>query len=178
MGLTWWERKARVRGVKLAGQANLSLPIKDKALEFNGAPIWVSDGYFSGTEPTRVTIPAGCGGVYSIHAVVHWGIYDSATFFPQIRDGNYFITQVAKNGGVSGHLREACTCNEPAIPATTTRQEVLWEAPLAASNYIEILISSEVVDQNIMDLYGGLYGVSWKYQLEYWLTVRRLGRII
>jgi len=167
----------RVRGVKLAGQANLSLPIKDKALDLAGTTIWASTGFFSSTQPTLVTIPAGCAGVYSIHAVVHWGIGSSATFFPQIREGNYFITQLAKNGSVSGSLREARVSDEPTIPATITRQDVFWEAELAENDYIEVLVTCEVFDQQIMNLYGGLYGAGWGYKLEHWLTVRRLGKL-
>ena len=176
--LSRFERKIRVRGVKLAGQTNLSLPIKDHQLVLAGSTVWDSVGFYPGTPSTQVTIPTGFGGIYSIHAVVHWGIFNSATFFPQIRDGNYFITQLAKNGSVSGDLREARSSDGPKIPATITRQDVFWEAELAENDSIEVLVTCEVCDQQIMNLYAGLYGAAWRFTLEHWLTVRRLGKLV
>jgi len=177
-GLTWCERKTRVRGVKLTGQANLSLPIKDKALDLAGTTLWASTGFFSSTQPTRVTIPAGCAGVYSVHAVVNWGVGDWKTFFPDYRDGIYFVTQLRKNDSVSGDVREARAINEPTIPATITRQDIFWETDLSRNDTIEILVSCEVYDQPIVDLFHELYGAAWRLQLEYWLTVRRLGKLV
>jgi len=177
-GLTWCERRMRVRGVKLAGATDLSLPIKDHPLVLAGSTIWASTGFYSSVQPTRVMVPTGCGGVYSIHAVVHWKIGDLFRFLPETRDGNYFITQLAKNGSVSGDLREARTIDAPMIPARITRQDIVWEAELEANNYIEVLISCEVRDQEIMDLYDDLFGSTWRYRLEHWLTVRRLGKLV
>jgi len=177
-GLTWCERRTRVRGVKLTGQANLSLPINDKALDLAGTTIWASTGFFSSAQPTQVTIPVGCPGVYSIHAVVHWGVGGWKTFFPDYRDGNFFVTQLRKNDSVSGDVREARATTEPTIPATITSQDVLWETDLSGNDTIEVLVSCEVCDQAIVDLFHELYGVGWRYQLEYWLTVRRLGKLV
>jgi hypothetical protein len=177
-GLTWCERKTRVRGVKLAGQANLNLPIKDKALDLAGTVIWASDGFLSSTEPTVVKTPAGCGGVYSIHAVVHWGVGGWKTFFPEYRDANYFVTQLRKKNSVAGQVREARATDEPTIPATITRQEVMWETKLSVDDSIEVLVTCEVWKQEIIDKFHESYGVGWGYQLEYWLTIRRLGRLI
>ena len=177
-GLTWWERKARVRGVKLAGQVDLSLPIKDIALDLSGTTIWASTGFLSSTDPKLVTVPAGCGGVYSIHAVVHWGVGGWSTFYPEYRDANYFVTQLRKTNNVSGEVREARAIDEPTFPATITRQEVLWETILSAGDTIEVLVTCEVWDQAIIDKFHESYGAGWGYQLEHWLTVRRLGRII
>ena len=178
-GLSWCERRMRVRGAKLAGQVNLTLPIDDHPLELaNLAIIWNSDNSYSSAKKNRVTVPAGFAGVYSVHAVVHWKIGDLYRFLPEVRDGNYFITQLAKNGSASGDLREARAVDAPTIPAKITRQDVFWEAELEANSYIEVLVSCEVRDQAIMDLYDDLFGSTWRYRLEHWLTVRRLGKLV
>jgi hypothetical protein len=177
MGLTRFERRMIVRGAKLAGQTNLALPIKDQPLDLAGTEIWNRDGFFSSGNKTRVTVPMGYGGVYSIHAVVHWGIGGGKTFFPDIRDGSYFISKIAKNGSVSGDLREARSSDAPTIPATITRQDVLWEAELAENDSIEVLVTCEVFDTAIMNLCDGLYGVGWGFNLEHWFTIRRLGKL-
>jgi hypothetical protein len=177
MGLPRFERRIKVRGAKLAGQTHLTLPIKDHPLDLAGTEIWNRDGFFSSGNKTRVTVPMGYGGVYSVHAVVHWRIGDGKTFFPDIRDGNYFISQIAKNGSVSGDLREARSSDAPKIPATITRQGVFWEAELAESDFIEVLATCEVFDAATMTLFDGLYGVGWSFRLEHWFTIRRLGSL-
>jgi hypothetical protein len=177
MRLPRFERRIKIRGAKLAGQTNIKLPINDQPLDLAGTEIWNRDGFFSNTNKTRVTVPVGYGGVYSIHAVVHWGIGSSATFFPDIRDGNYFVTKLRKNNDVSGDLREARSSDEPTIQATITRQDVFWEAELSGDDYIEVLVSCEVIDAATMNLYDGLYGAAWGYRLEHWLTIRRLGQL-
>jgi hypothetical protein len=140
--------------------------------------MWASSGFISTAQPTLVTIPAGCGGVYSVHAVVHWGIGGWQTFYPDYRDATYFVTQLRKKGIVSGEVKEARAIDEPTFPATITRQEVLWETRLLADDTIEVLVTCEVWDQAMVDQFHESYGAGWRYQLEYWLTVRRLGRLI
>ena len=76
------------------------------------------------------------------------------------------------------YFEEARAIDEPTFPATITRQEVLWETKLSGSDTIEVLVTCEHWDQAVIDKFHESYGNGWGYQLEHWLTVRRLGRII
>jgi len=177
-GIPRFERRIKIRGAKLFSITTLHPPIADHPLELADTEIWNRDGFYSSTQPTRVTVPTGYAGVYSVHSVVQWGIGLLADRFrPEIRDGSYFITQLAKNGSVADDLNEARAFDPPTIPTRICRQDVFWEADLEDNSYIEVLVSNQAFDQSVMDQYDILYGAAWFYRLEHWLTIRRLGRL-
>ena len=105
---------------------------------------WTSHAFTSPTNPTRITIPRGRGGVYSISAAVRWFRTDSNEFTLADSQSSYFYAWIMKNGSgnpIGNPLRS--TTSATAF-ATGTTQSFTWLLDLDARDYLELVLQQGV----------------------------------
>lgn len=166
-----------VRGASVYGSLQWpSAAPKCATMTFSTSARWDSDGFYSVSEPTRITIPARLEGRYLASALVMWSRGGANPFTIGQRDGDgtispagYFSAVIMANGSTPSP-RQNLSVAAVVPTAIRTTQAVSWEADLDAGDYLEIELCQHVlgIDPNIPSPSDTLIA-------EVDFTLRRLG---
>jgi hypothetical protein len=157
----WLERNFKIYGVDLYGHADPMPGPGTTTINFKSPPEWDRSGFFDSASPTRVTVPSGYRGRYTIRMTIQWNRGGAQPFTIQDRDQGFFYGEFSTNAHPDGHFQESRVSAAPVVNSTKTVFHLLWEGLLAPGHYIEPLIQYQLPQPASMDA---------------WLRMRRLGR--
>lgn len=163
------ERFIRVHGADLTAHA---APVLGEGLEtvsFHQQPGWDSDGFFSPQVPTRVTIPNGLGGRYSVLVNVLWNAATNQPFSLQERDRLFVYGEIGSNADPDGRLYETRCAQSLVAHTVTTPMRFQWEGELASEHFIEVKL---MLGQ---DMTADGPAIIDRLPANVWLHLRRLG---
>ncbi len=136
--LKFLERLIRVHGADLTADAAPVLGADLKTVSFHQQSRWDSDGFFSPQVPTRVTIPNGLGGRYSVLVNVLWNAATNAPFSLEDRDRLFVYGEIGSNADPDGRLHETRCAQSLVAHTVTSPMRFQWEGELASDHFIEV----------------------------------------
>jgi hypothetical protein len=158
--LNMTERRVRVHGVDLQADASpMPDPNATTTLSFQSPAKWDSDGFFNPAQPSRVTIPSGLRGRYSVRLTIRWSLALGA-FTINDRDNGFFYAELATDADPDGRFQETRISVAPVANSTKTVLQVCWDGLLAPGNHIGANVQ---------------YDLPRPAMLNAWLTMHRLG---
>lgn len=133
------ERCDRVHGAKVFD--GIQVAMREHTTATYRHTQWDSDGYFSGSEPSRLTVPAGLGGRYFVQVAVRWRNPDSPPLPPPAPEEAHYYTYLSLNGsqGPAGSDARA-TANTIKGVGFSTTQHFTFETNLSAGDYLEVRV--------------------------------------
>ncbi len=157
----WLERNLKIHGVDLYGHAGPMPGPASTSINFVDPPDWDRGGFYDPANPTRVTVPSGYRGRYTIRVTIQWNRGGNQTFTIQDRDQGFFYGELSTNAHPDGHFHETRVSAAPVVNSTKTVFHLLWEGLLAPLDFVEPLIQYELPQPAAADV---------------WFRMRRLGR--
>ena len=157
----WLERNFKIYGVDLYGHAGPMPGHAGSTITFNNPPEWDREGFFDPDARTRVTVPPGYKGRYTVRMTIQWNRGGSQPFTIQDRDQGYFYGELSTNAHPDGRFQESRVSAAPVVNSTKTVFHLFFEGLLTPGHYIEPLIHYQLPQPASADI---------------WFRMRRLGR--
>jgi hypothetical protein len=157
----WLERNFKIYGIHLYGRANPTPGPGSSKITFHNPPEWTRGDFFDVTAPTRVTVPHGYRGRYTIRLTLEWTRGGNMVFTELDREQGFFYGELSTNAHPDGVFHESRVSAAPVVHSTRTVLHLLWEGMLTPGDFIE---------PNIQ------YTLAQITSVNAWFRMRRLGK--